>query len=298
MTSRLYVCWGRLAPFLVNLILFTSPALAASGNQADVQLHTDLSHMVIRVDQAAPMPPGGCTAGHTWHTAYGGCRRQEIQSETGQCLAGWSGTRTRYRTAYILQANANDVAYGAWGPWQDSCTRPRLAGVVDTLIAAARGAETGGHWHDAGSRFFNGKIVPVERVPAAIVRQMRVYYGTMYGVTIHRPTATLNCVYASATTSGSGNSNAPIVSVSLMPPGQSINNGYAGHCQLSNDGQTAQVYGSCDRTSGGDSDHCISATRTVRITATSACTVTTETSGPSVRGGGFRPGTQTFNLCE
>lgn len=283
----------RLGLAVTSLILSALPGLAASGNQADVQLQTDLSHMVIRVDQAAPMPPGGCTGGHTWHTGYGGCRRQEMHSEIDQCPTGWSGIRTRYRTAYVLQANANDVIYEAWEPWQDSCTRPRLAGVLNTIIAAARGKETGEQWRAAGSRFLSSKPEPGERVPAAIVDQMRVYYGTMYGVTIHRPTATLNCVYASGTTSGSGNSNASILSVRLLPPGQSINKGYAGHCRLSNDGQTAEVYGSCDRTSGGDSDHCISATRTVRITATSACTVTTETAVQ-----GHVTATHTFNLCE
>ncbi|WP_155808236.1 hypothetical protein [Bordetella petrii] len=271
---------GRYGLALAGLISSITPSFAApTGNQADVQLQTDLSHMVIRVDQADPLPPGGCTAGHAWHTTYGGCRRQETRSEVAQCAAGWSGSRIRYRTAYVLQANAADVAYGAWGPWQDSCTPPRLAGVVDAVIAKARGKETG---ETSRSSDLTGNIK----------QQMQVNYGTMYGVTLYRPTATLNCIYASGTTPSSGEGSNRVWFGRLLAPGQSIDKGNAGYCRLSNGGQLAEVYGSCDSTSGGDSGSCRRATRTVRITATSACWVDTE-----VREGNRVIGTPSYGLC-
>lgn len=280
MTSLTPVRWGQLSLSLLCLPLCLSSAFA-SGNQADVQLQTDLSHMAIRVDQTAPMPLGGCTANHTWHTTYGGCRRQETRSETSACTDGWSGTRTRYRTAYVLQANANDVAYEEWGPWQDNCTPPRLAGVVDAVIAKVRGGETGAWlgWLGEAIRHPNrtGEWIRNPGLTINIDRDMQVRYGTLYGVTIHRPTATLNCIYASGTTTSHGDSGSQIWSGLLMPPDQSVLNERGGHCKLSNDGQSAELYGSCDSSTGGDNDNCVAATRTVRITATSACTVTTET---------------------
>ncbi|MBJ7264314.1 MAG: hypothetical protein JHC61_11575 [Burkholderiaceae bacterium] len=293
MTSRTPVRWGRLALSLTSIIWATtsiSPAFATHDNQADMQLQTDLSHMAIRIDQAAPMPPGGCTAGYTWHTTYGGCRRQETRSETSACAAGWSGTRTRYRTAYILQANANEVAYEKWGSWQGNCTPPRLAGVVDTIIAKARGEENGDGYHVAHR---SGDWAQHPGLTGKIERAMQVNHGTMYGVTIHRPTATLNCVYASGTTTGHGDQGSQIWNGMLMPPQQSVRKGHVGHCRLSHNGQSAELHGSCDRTSGGDSDHCIPATRTVRITATSACKVTTET-----REHDRVTATRSFNLCK
>lgn len=253
--------------------------VATAAAQADVQLQTDLQHLSVQINQGAPLPPGGCTSGHTWHTTYGGCRRTESRAESGQCPAGWSGTRVRYRTAYILQANSQDVAFDAWGPWQDSCTPPRRAGVVDTVIATARGAETGDRSNTNG-------------LTGDIARAMRVNYGTLYGVTIYRPNATLNCVYASGTTAGDGESSNTIWYGALMAPGQSYNNGDAGHCLLSNAGQSAEIYGSCDTSTGGDGDFCQSGTRTVSITATTACSVTTETVER-----GRVTATNSFNLC-
>jgi len=261
------------------LLPLASPFASPTSNQADVQLQTDLSHMVIRVDQADPLPPGGCTAGHAWHPIFGGCRRQETRSEVAQCAAGWTGSKVRYRTAYVLQANAADVAYGEWGPWQDSCTPPRRAGVVDTVIAKARGKE-------------NGESSNSSNLSANIKKQMQVNYGTMYGVTVYRPSATLNCIYASGTTSSSGESSNRIWFGRLLSPGQSIDKGNAGHCRLSSGGRVAEVYGSCDSSSGGDSDSCRRATRTVRITGTSACQVNTE-----VREDSRLIGTPSYSLC-
>lgn len=270
---------ARLAAYALTMLTVCLAPPAGAQTQADVQLQTDLQHLSVQINQGAPLPPGGCTASHTWHTTYGGCRRAESRSEAGQCPAGWGGTRIRYRTAYILQANSQDVAYDAWGPWQDSCTPPRLAGVVDTVIAKARGAQTG-DWSNTNALTGN------------IARAMQVNYGTMYGVTVYRPTAALNCVYSSGTTAGSGESTSTIWYGTLMAPGQSYSNGSAGHCQLSNAGQTAEVYGSCDTSSGGDGDFCQSATRTVRITATSACSLTTETVER-----GHVIATNSFSLC-
>src|SRR5690606_22799455 len=161
---------GRRRLALAGVLLpLASPFASPTTNQADVQLQTDLSHMVIRVDQADPLPPGGCTAGHAWHPTFGGCRRQETRSEVAPCAAGWTGSKVRYRTAYILQANAADVAYGDWGPWQESCSPPRRAGVVDTVIAKARGKQ-------------NGESSNSSNLSGNIKKQMQVSYGTMYGV--------------------------------------------------------------------------------------------------------------------
>ncbi|CAB3842291.1 hypothetical protein N5C72_19525 [Achromobacter mucicolens] len=263
-------CWGRRALALAALLVSSHAAAAADppGKQADVQLKTDLTHMNILVTQGAPLPPGGCVAGYAWHTTYGGCRRAESQPESAACPAGFTGNRTRYRTAYILQANAYDVAYEPWGPWQDSCTASRLSGVVDTLIAAANGAES-------------GETNNTSTLPPNLAKGMMVYYGTRFGVTIHRPSATLNCTYASGTTAGSGNSNSPIWFGLLMAPGESVTrrgeSGSFGHCQLSNGNLTAELYGSCDSSTGGDLDYCVGATRVVNITSVNGCTVTTET---------------------
>ena len=107
---------------------------------------------------------------------------------------------------------------------------------------------------------------------------MSVNYGTMYGVTIYRPAAQLNCLFASGTTSGSGDVSSSIWGGYVASPGTSVNSTEGeGFCALSNGNLTATVSGSCDRTSGGDGDFCMSATRVVNITAVNGCTVDTET---------------------
>lgn len=262
-------CWGRRALALTALLVSTHAAAAADPNskQADVQLKTDLTLMNVRVTQGAPLPPGGCVSGYAWHTTYGGCRRAQSLSESTACPAGFTGSRTRYRTAHILQANQADVAYGAWGPWQDACIAARLPGVVDTLIAGVSGAES-------------GETNNTSSLPPNLAQGMMVNYGTRFGVTIHRPSATLNCVYASGTTAGSGNSTAPIWFGLLLGPGESVTrrgeSGSFGHCLLSNANLTAELYGNCDRHTGGDG-YCLDARRVVSITSVNGCTVTTET---------------------
>jgi len=264
-------CWGRRALALTALLVSTNAAAAAepNGKQADVQLKTDLTLMKVQISQGAPLPPGGCISGYAWHTTYGGCRLAQSQSESATCPAGYSGSRTRYRMAYILQANQADVAYEGWGPWQDACVAARLPGIVDALIAGVNGGESG--WSDNHSTI----------VTPNLQRAMLVYYGTRYGVTIHRPSATLNCLFASGTTAGSGNSNSPIWYGKLAQPGESVDirgeSGSFGYCRLSNDNRTAELYGSCDGHTGGDGSYCTPATRVVSITSVSGCIVTTET---------------------
>lgn len=256
---------GRALLALLFALLLPTVSQASTAKQADVQLQTDLSTMVIRVDQGAPLPPGGCVGGYSWHTTYGGCRIVQTQAEYSQCPAGYTGNQVRYRTYYVLQANANDVAYEGWGPWQDGCIATRASGVVDTVIAKARGNE-------------NGDTGVVGAMPVNIRVAMAVNYGTMYGVTIYRPNAELNCLYSSGTTSGSGEGNSPIWSGMVVNPGQSYyGGGSVGHCILSNGNRTAELHGSCDFGSGGDGDLCQAATRIVNITSVSGCTVTTET---------------------
>lgn len=179
---------GRALLALLFALLLPTVSQASTAKQADVQLQTDLNTMVVRVDQGAPLPPGGCVGGYAWHTTYGGCRIAQTQAEYSQCPAGYTGSQVRYRTYYVLQANANDVAYEGWGPWQDGCTASRAGGVLDVVIAKARGNET-------GETFDNS-------LGGTIAAQMQVNYGTMFGATIYRPTAELNCIHASGTTSG------------------------------------------------------------------------------------------------
>lgn len=119
---------SRRALLLAGLILSPlSAAQAAAGNanQANVTLRTDLNTMTVQVGQRAPLPPGGCTPGYTWHTTYGGCRIAQKQSESTKCPSGQTGTRSRARTAFILQADPANVVYEGWGAWQNSCQAPR-----------------------------------------------------------------------------------------------------------------------------------------------------------------------------
>ncbi|MDT4816050.1 hypothetical protein FQZ97_490910 [compost metagenome] len=263
---------GKGRPWLALLLFLLSPATshASTANQADVQLQTDLSTMVIRVDQGAPLPPGGCVGGYSWHTTYGGCRIAQTQAEYAQCPAGYTGNQVRYRTYYVLQANASDVAYEGWGAWQEGCTAARASGVVDTVIAKARGNENG---DTSGSN---------ASVPSANMRaQMAVNYGTLFGVTIYRPSAQLNCLYASGSTSSSGEGSSQTWVGELVPPGQSKfgggSGGSVGHCQLLNGNLSAELYGTCDYSSGGDGDFCMARRILVNITSVSGCMVRTET---------------------
>lgn len=81
--------------------------------------------MAVHVDQGAPLPSGGCNPGYAWHTTYGGCRIAQKQSESAQCPSGQTGSRSRDRTAFILQADPANVVYEDWGAWEDEC---RIAG--------------------------------------------------------------------------------------------------------------------------------------------------------------------------
>src|SRR3546814_7724104 len=62
----------------------------------------------------------------------------------------------------------------------------------------------------------------------------------MFGATIYRPTAELNCIHASGTTSGD---TTRVWTGQLMPPGTSVTKGISGYCQLSNGNRTATLYG-------------------------------------------------------
>jgi hypothetical protein len=117
---------GRQWLALLCLFLFPLTIVQATpaSNQAGVELRTNISTMAVQITQGAPLPPGGCNAGYLWHTTYGGCRIAQTQSESAQCPAGYTGSRVRYRNAYILQANPADIAYEAWGAWHDSCQAP------------------------------------------------------------------------------------------------------------------------------------------------------------------------------
>lgn len=119
--KRKLLALAILIPFPLSPALATAPA----GNRANVELRTDLNTMTVQVSQAAPLPPGGCNPGYAWHTTYGGCRIAQKQAESTQCPSGQTGTRSRDRTAFVLQADPNNVVYEDWGAWKDEC---RVAG--------------------------------------------------------------------------------------------------------------------------------------------------------------------------
>lgn len=124
------------------LFIASAAALAADSADANVQLQADVRNMAINVQQGAPLPPGGCQAGHSWHSGYGGCRRAVSEPETQyvSCPAGYNGnaSRARYRTNYVLQANSADVAYGSWGEWSaddtSSCSLAAMPGLSQPLL--------------------------------------------------------------------------------------------------------------------------------------------------------------------
>jgi len=286
MTLRSFARHGGRLLALVALLMASH---AHANPAADVQLNTDLNRMSIHVGQGAPLPPGGCQAGYAWHTTYGGCRRRETVTESAPCPTGQTGSRTRQRTDYILQADAANVAHGPWGQWQDACQRPRLTGVMDGLIASVRGNGPGNPPPDGAPLSKN------------LARLMRVGgYFSRYGVTLDRPSAKLNCVYSRSTAEGGGEANPPMYWHGVvLKPGQSIDVGYIGACLLSSDGTTAMLRGNCDSTSGGDADQCLRAVRTVRIIDTSPCIVTTQTEH-QVGSSAFPipPAVNRYNLCE
>ena len=114
--------WRKLALATLTLFPIASALTAAPAtNQADVHLRTDIDTMAVQIGQGAPLPPGGCNPGYTWHTTYGGCRIAQKQSESAQCPAGQTGTRERNRVAYALQANPGDIAYDGWSDWEEDC---------------------------------------------------------------------------------------------------------------------------------------------------------------------------------
>lgn len=107
---------------MLAVSLFAVPlASAQTSPAADMQLITDLHHMQVQVNQSAPLPPGGCNSGYTWHTTYGGCRKPQIETETAACAANYTGSRTRSRTGYALQANNSDIRYEQWDKWKENC---------------------------------------------------------------------------------------------------------------------------------------------------------------------------------
>jgi len=252
---------------------------------ADVQLSTELDRISVQVDQGAPFAPGGCRADYRWHTTYGGCRRQEAVTQIEPCPPGHMGTRTRQRTAYILQADANNVAHGPWEPWRDTCQRPRLQGVVDTLVAKVRG--NGPAPRPVGSR-----------LSKKLAKQMVVGgYHSLFAVTIDRTAAKLRCVYSRSTSSGSSGSGTSYSWKGVLAPlGRSVDADWVGECRLSDNGATANLRGNCDSTSGGDSDYCQWRALTVRIIDTSPCMVTTRVER---KGGSGRRGIQAhYSLCD
>ncbi|MCZ8411282.1 hypothetical protein O9649_26190 [Achromobacter dolens] len=125
--------------WLALLLLLPCAGNATSTSQANVDLTTNLNTLAVQIGQSPPLPAGGCWSGYAWHTTYGGCRRADQQSETAQCPAGYTGSQVRYRTAYILQSNPNDVAYTGWGAWQSSCQVVAPTQAVFTILLRPTG---------------------------------------------------------------------------------------------------------------------------------------------------------------
>jgi len=268
---------------VLTALLIPPPAMAQP--KADVRLNTELNRMSVRIDQGAPLPPGGCQSGYAWHTTYGGCRRQEAVTESAPCPTGQTGSRTRQRTAYILQADARNIAHGPWEPWRDTCQRPRAQGVMDQVIVRATSAA-----------FFAPPESPqlIKSFSSdkrkGIVRAMRAADGkSVFGITLDRSSAKLHCVYSSYIDVASGDGTAYggwWVNIGL--PGQSVNAGYGGNCTLHESGTAATVYGNCNEVGGGEAGDCQGAAFLVHIIDVTGCTVTVEAK-PTRPGDPFLP---------
>jgi len=240
-----------------------------SANFADLPVRTNLQAFSVVVSPGGPA--GGCISGYTWQPTFGGCRRGRVDTETqtDACPAGYRGTRTRTRsrTAYMLQANAVDVQYGAWSGWtawnQSSCTvdlppsgetRPRKPG--NSNVAEVRGTTFGA----------NGNVYAIVAIDNATSRLVCQGRGTSFN---EQQGDTSDIIYT-------GPFQTDVAS-----------------CSIQASGAQATAYGNCNTTTGGDGGFCQPATLTATITSAAGCTVSAET-----REAGRVVAAKSYDVCQ
>jgi len=223
---------------------------------------------------------GACQSGYRWHTVYGGCRRAALQQErqSDACGVDYTGeqTRVRERTQHFLQSTgqaAND-AWGAWSDWDRSqclAIPRRLAGTIKSIIDKVVGNEVPAYQAEFG-KSPPGSLGPF-RYSYLLVNGGKVY-SSVYGVTLDRSTAQLQCAFASTTTSsGRGQSGSDIVKTWLLDLGVSIHTEH-GYCSVSENNTVVKLHGDCNSSRHGDSGGCVGATRVVAVTAVTPCSAT------------------------
>lgn len=131
-----------------------------------------------------------------------------------------------------------------------------------------------------------------------LYNEMNVAYGGMYGVTLNKGSANLQCIVSHSWSNGGGDAGGFGLEVYLLHEGASVKNTQGGsdQCVLSNGNNTATIHGSCNSTSGGDGDYCQGATFIVNITSVSGCTVSTETRRD--RSNGQVVANNNYNICQ
>jgi len=264
----------RFVPWFTSMLLCALPALCPAKepapNTGDIDLVSRIT-MNVQIAQEG----GACAPGYRWNAVYGGCRRAALEQEqqSDSCGTDYTGeqTRTRERTQYLLQSTsqaANDP-WGAWSAWDRSqcvATPRRLAGTIRGGIAQVVG--------DMVEKYAHGvEYPPPGGSPAGFYMDSRRTYSSIYGVTLDRTSAQLQCLFGTTTTDGSGENSAARSWGWLLAPGVGIQTEH-GHCQLSENNTTVHLYGDCDSEANNDWGGCISAAKTVSVVEVSPCSAT------------------------
>jgi len=236
MMSSLYPRTSLPALVLTGLL---STAQANDKPIADVQLNTDINRMSVQLSQDT-----------YWHCKIDGGFLAE-GNEDGSMKMNPDGS-------------IPGVEFGSGKKTCELRPRPRRAGLLDTLIASVQGTH-------GGPNLFVGNGRP--RVSAL----MAAGWGNKFGLTMDRSDAKLRCVYGHSWNSGHGESHESDSWASgVLAPGQSVDAGHAGHCLLSDGGNSATLRGNCDWTSGGDADACMARSYEVRVLKSTVCVATVE----------------------
>jgi len=271
----------RSVPWLTPILLCALPVLgvakAPAPNTGDIDLNSRIT-MNVQIAQEG----GACAPGYRWNTTYGGCRRAALErnSQSDSCGADYTGeqTRTRERTQYLLQSTgqaANDP-WGDWSAWDRSqCVAAprRLAGTIRGGIVQVVG--------DMVQEYaYSSAYPPPGGSPAGFYMGSRRTYSSIYGVTLDRTSAQLQCLFGTTTTDGSGENSAARSWGWLLAPGVSIQTEH-GHCQVSQNNTQVHLFGDCDTEANNDWGGCLSAARTVSVVDVSPCSATIAVSAPA-----------------
>ena len=207
-----------------------------------------------------------------WYDLDSSCNK--IEEQTISCPVGYTGNE--YQRRNVSTRDGKSFDYSAWNTYQSNCVYvpPLKAGYLDDVIISA----------NSGVQAFQ-YTCPVKDC-------ISVYYysykgiskkvgGTAAALTIHPQSGQLACIAAGSGTSGSGESNsAPDQNTYILPPNTSFDHG-SFYCTISNNGKSAELYGNCNGTTGGDSSMCVGETLKANIVNINGCTATIETIDPS-----------------